>query len=240
MTEIDDRKNAIRHRVWSLLDDNDAVIGGSAQGRIPNFVGAEAASDRLATLAVWREASVVKAVPDKAQLPARARALREGKLVYMAVPKLAKPNPFYLLDPAALTVPAEQAASSRTAPEVARTVGLDDLRPVDLVVCGSVAVTPGGVRLGKGAGYSDIEIALLARTGLIGEHTTIATTVHPLQIVDETIPETSHDFSVDLIITPDRTLECSPPRRPTDLTWDDLTPEQLEAMPVLKSLQRAS
>jgi NAD(P)-dependent dehydrogenase (short-subunit alcohol dehydrogenase family) len=35
------------------------------------------------------------------------------------------------------------------------------MRPVNLVVCGSVAVNRRGVRLGKGAGYSDIEVALL-------------------------------------------------------------------------------
>ncbi|MGH3832557.1 MAG: hypothetical protein ACRDRS_19295 [Pseudonocardiaceae bacterium] len=47
---------------------------------------------------------MIKANPDQAQLPVpvRARALREGKLVYMAVPKLADPLPFFRLDPAKL------------------------------------------------------------------------------------------------------------------------------------------
>lgn len=39
------------------------------------------------------------------------------------------------------------------------------MRPVDIVVCGSVAVNRAGVRLGKGTGYSDIE------AGLITDHT---------------------------------------------------------------------
>jgi 5-formyltetrahydrofolate cyclo-ligase len=50
-------------------------------------------------LPVWHAARTVKAVPDKAQLPVRARALTEGKLVYMAVPRLADALPFFLLDP---------------------------------------------------------------------------------------------------------------------------------------------
>ena len=60
-------------------------------------------------------------------------------------------------------------------------IGRSEMRFVDLVVCGSVAVNERGARLGKGAGYSDIEVGLLAEAGLIGERTTIATTVHELQ-----------------------------------------------------------
>lgn len=235
-TDVDERKNAIRRHVWDLLDREGAVIGGSSHGRIPNFTGADRAAGQLAALPEWKGAAVVKAVPDKAQLPARARALCEGKTVYMAVPKLAAQHPFYLLDPAELTVPAEEAASSHTAAAVARTVGVDELQPVDLIICGSVAVNRRGVRLGKGAGYSDIEVALLAEANLIGPHTTIVTTVHPLQVIDKDIPETKHDFSVDFIVTTEDVIACQPPRRPTGIIWDDLAPEQLAAIPVLQSL----
>ncbi|GAA4888828.1 MULTISPECIES: 5-formyltetrahydrofolate cyclo-ligase [Pseudonocardiaceae] len=237
-TEVDARKDTIRRKVWNLLDQQGVVAGeGSAYGRIPNFIGADVAADRLAALPVWKDTRVIKAVPDKAQLPARARALREGKVVYMAAPKLAPPQPFYLLDPAELTVSAEDAASSRTAPSVARNVGLDELRPVDLIVCGSVAVNRHGVRIGKGAGYSDIEVALLAQAGLIGPSTTIVTTVHPLQVIEDDIPETNHDFSVDVIVTTDEVITCTPPRRPSGLHWEDLSADQIAAMPVLQSLQ---
>jgi 5-formyltetrahydrofolate cyclo-ligase len=178
---------------------------------------------------------VVKAVPDTAQLPARARALAEGKLVYMAVPKLAEPLPFYLLDPQSLTVPVEEAASSAVAASVATKVGVENMQPVDLIICGSVAVNRHGVRLGKGAGYSDIEVALLQEANLIGPKTTIVTTVHPLQVVDEDLPETGHDFSVDLIVTADEVIECQPPRRPSGLIWEELRQDQIASIPVLKA-----
>jgi 5-formyltetrahydrofolate cyclo-ligase len=97
--DLDQAKQEVRERIWALLDAQKAVLPPGAWGRIPNFVGADAAADRLATLPVWQAARVVKAVPDKAQLPVRARALAEGKLVYMAVPKLADAHPFYQLDP---------------------------------------------------------------------------------------------------------------------------------------------
>lgn len=60
------------------------------------------------------------------------------------------------------------------------------------------------------AGYSDIEVALLQEARLIGPSTTIVTTVHSLQVVDDELPETKHDFSVDLIVTPDKVIECPP------------------------------
>ncbi|MGH3765085.1 MAG: 5-formyltetrahydrofolate cyclo-ligase [Pseudonocardiaceae bacterium] len=228
----DEAKQLIRERIWILLEERHAVAPG-VHGRIPAFHGADEAADRLANLPAWQSAHIIKAVPDKAQLPVRVRALLAGKLVYMAVPMLADEFPFYLLDPQDLTVSPAKAAAKEVAARYARKVSVTDMRPVDLVICGSVAVNRDGVRLGKGAGYSDIEMALLQEAGLIGSATTIVTTVHNLQVVDESLPETEHDFSVDLIITPEEVIQCGPPRRPRGLVWAHLSPEKIAAIPVL-------
>jgi 5-formyltetrahydrofolate cyclo-ligase len=229
----DDLKNAARTRVWDILTAHAAVHDAAVHGRIPNFVDAHLAADRLAELPVWKAARVIKAVPDRAQLPARARALHDGKIVYMAVPKLAAQRPFYLLDPNRLTVSPEQAADSHIAADIAPTVEVDEILPIDLIVCGSVAVNRNGVRLGKGAGYSDLEVALLQEAHLIRPDTVIATTVHPLQVVNDELPESEHDFSVDLIVTPDEVITCGPPRRPAGLMWERLPAEKIAAIPAL-------
>jgi 5-formyltetrahydrofolate cyclo-ligase len=148
---------------------------------------------------------------------------------------LAEVLPFYVLDPGILTVPPPEAASREGAARAAPKIGVDQMRPVDMVVCGSVAVNRDGARLGKGAGYSDIEVALLQEAGLIGPHTVIVTTVHPLQVIRDAIPETEHDFSVDLIVTTSDVIECGPPRRPHGLYWEHLTAEKIAAIPVLAS-----
>jgi len=230
--EGDVAKQQIRKRIWDLLERGRAVEPG-VHGYIPAFQGADAAADRLASLPVWQAAKVIKSVPDRAQQPVRERALNDGKLLYMAVPMLADELPFYLLDPRRITVTPAEAASRRKAAEVARKVGVDEMQPVDIVVCGSVAVNRDGARLGKGAGYSDIEVALLQEAGLISPSTVIVTAVHSMQIVDESLPETEHDFSVDLIITPGEVIKCGPPRRPGGLYWDHLTEEKIAAIPVL-------
>ncbi|GAA3722476.1 5-formyltetrahydrofolate cyclo-ligase [Nonomuraea antimicrobica] len=241
MADIDRAKQAVRERVWTLLEQSGAAEAG-VRGYIPTFNGADEAAERLTTLAAWQRSQVVKAVPDQAQLPVRMRALREGKIVYMAVPKLAEAPPFYLLDPRDLPVSACEAADRAVAARIAPKVGVEEMRPVDLVVCGSVAVNQAGVRLGKGAGYSDIEVALLAEAGLLSDETTIVTTVHELQVLDEELPEDEHDFHVDLIVTPERVIACTSPKRPTGLSWERMSPEKIAAIPVVakRALSRDS
>jgi hypothetical protein len=75
-------------------------------------------------------------------------------------------------------------------------VAVGELRLVDLVVCGSVAVNRSGVRLGKGGGYADPELTLLVEAGLVSNQNRIATTVHASQVVDEPLPETDLEMRV--------------------------------------------
>jgi 5-formyltetrahydrofolate cyclo-ligase len=227
-------KQAVRERVWMDLE-HAGVVDPGVRGYIPTFAGAQEAATRLASLPVWQQAQVLKVVPDRAQLPVRVLALEQGKLVYMAAPRLATPQPFYVLDPQALTAPAVQAAEPEVAASSAPKVGTADMRPVDLIVVGSVAVNAHGARLGKGAGYSDIEMALLTEAGLLTDRTIIATTVHEIQVLNEAIPEAAHDFRVDLIATPERLIWCDEPRRPR-VDWGFLRPEQVAAIPALQRL----
>lgn len=236
-TDIDQAKHHFRNLVWRQMDVHGAGRTGSVHGKIPNFRGAELAARRLAAVERWRGAGVVKANPDKAQAEVRRDVLATGRLLYMAVPRLATVEPFYRLDPTLLGAPYEEAVTGKGAAEHAPRVGVDRMRPVDAIVCGSVAVDPSGTRIGKGAGYSDIEVALLAEAGLIGPGTLIVTTVHPLQVLDEELPETGHDFSVDLIVTPEETITCPRPRRPTGVVWEDLTEEKITAIPALQTMR---
>jgi 5-formyltetrahydrofolate cyclo-ligase len=212
----------------------------SPDGRIPNFVGAEQAAERLRAAPLWQRARTVKSNPDSPQLPVRQRALEDGKLLYMAVPRLADEQPFFLLDPTQLVAPPRQAVSIKGAARSARTVGIDELEAVDLVVTGCVAVGEDGARLGKGGGFSDLEYALAAEAGLIGPGTMVVTTVHDAQLVAAgEVPTTAHDMHVDLIATPTQILECARRRgrRPVRVRWEELTEEKIRAIPFLARLQ---
>jgi 5-formyltetrahydrofolate cyclo-ligase len=204
-----------------------------ATGRIPNFAGAPAAAARLASLPEWRAARVAKANPDAPQLPVRAQALADAKLLYMAVPRLADQRPFILLDPGRLEVPPRRAASITGSARAGRRIGVAEVDPVDLVVCGSVAVNREGARVGKGVGFSDLEFALLVEAGLIGPDTLVATTVHPLQLLTEALPETAHDFRLDLIIAGEEVITCRRSQRPQGILWDHLDAAKIAAIPAL-------
>lgn len=230
-------KAALRTTVWDALRDAKVARFPGAHNRIPNFTGAEAAAERLRHTPLWQRARTVKANPDSPQWPVRQRALEDGKTLYMAVPRLADERPFFLLDPAHLADSPRHASSIKGASTSARTVDVEDLEPVDLVVTGCVAVGRDGARLGKGGGFSDLEFAVAAAAGLIGEHTVVATTVHPLQVRDG-IPTTDHDMAVDLVVTPDEVIETAARRRTPRIHWDELTDEKVAAVPLLQRLRR--
>ena len=86
-------KDDIRRDVWDSLKENRVARFPGVEGRIPNFIGAEACATLLAGAPYWRTAKILKINPDSPQRAIRQRALAEGKLVYMAVPRLRSDNP---------------------------------------------------------------------------------------------------------------------------------------------------
>ena len=233
-------KARLRQEVWSVLGAAGAARFPGAEGRIPNFVGAEAAAERLRGTDVWSGAATVKSNPDAPQWPVRQRALEDGKTLFMAVPRLADAHPFFRLDPDRLGTTPRQATSIKGASREGRKVDLDELEPVDLVVTGCVAVGEDGARLGKGGGFSDLELALAAAAGLVGPETVVVTTVHDVQVRPPgTVPCTDHDVAVDLVVTPTRVIR---PRRrgrraAPRLRWEELTEEKVASIPLLASLR---
>ena len=234
-------KNELRERIWSRLQEKKVARFPGAEGRIPNFIGAEACARVLSQTQFWRRAKVLKANPDSPQRAIRQQALEEGKTIYMAVPRLHTDKPFIELDPKTLKCSAYVASSIKGAGKFGRPVKLEEVSKIDLIVCGSVAVNRQGARVGKGGGYSDLEFALLTEEKKIGKITPIVTSVHPLQIMDEKIPMTEHDIPLSTIVTPSEIIETQPTLpRPKGIYWDMLPPEKIAAIPVLQNRRAKS
>lgn len=233
-------KDALRDRVWSALADQKAVRRNPF-GHIPNFIGAEQAAERLAELPIWQTATTVKCNPDSPQMPVRLRALQEGKRLYMAVPRLSRKKCFVELTAKALMqkgVSLKDAAYMRNALIHGKLVSFEEMVPIDLVIVGCVAASSQGGRTGKGAGFADLELAMLTQFGLIQPATPIVTTVHDLQLVDASLlPMQPHDWAVNWVITPNVVVETHPLyAKPNGIDWDTIRPEQLKAIPILRSL----
>jgi 5-formyltetrahydrofolate cyclo-ligase len=239
----DAAKDRLRTTIWRCLKAQGAAVGEPV-GHIPRFVGSDCAAAQLAQLPVWQQARVVKCNPDQAQAPVRLRALQEGKMLYMAVPRLTEERCFVALTAADLHqrgVPLEVAATSRGAMQHGQLVALGEMSPIDLVVVGCVAVSRDGGRTGKGAGFADLELGLLRQQGVIQAHTPIVTTVHALQIVPSTeLPMRAHDWWLTWIVTPDEAIATAARRaQPPGLLWEELRPEQLATIPVLQTMHAA-
>ena len=128
---------------------------------------------------------------------------------------------------------ADAAATVSGVDDHAEQVGPDAVDRLDLVVVGSVAVSPDGARVGKGEGYSDLEFAVLTELGLVDAETTVATTVHELQ-VHEDIPVDAHDVPLDVVVTPERVVRTKTAQeRPDGIDWDALDDERIAEIPVL-------
>jgi 5-formyltetrahydrofolate cyclo-ligase len=239
-------KQAVRDAVWDAFEERgEARFPFPPHDRIPNFAGADDARDRLTDTDAWDSAATLKCNPDAPQLPVRRAALRAGKTVYVAQPRLRDPDPFLRLEPAeigpeeiddATTVSGISEYGVPTAPE--------DVSHVDLIVAGSVGVTTDGARIGKGEGYSDLEWGVLSELGAADDATAVATTVHELSVLDgpespiadaaELPAPDAHDVPLDLVVTPERTIETETPyARPEGIDWDALDDERLDAIPVL-------
>ncbi|MBT9316565.1 5-formyltetrahydrofolate cyclo-ligase [Leptothoe spongobia] len=230
-------KDLLRQRVWSTLKHHNAVSRDPV-GHIPDFIGADVAANCLAKTEIWQQAQVIKCNPDSPHTAVRLRALADGKILYMAVPRLSCEKCFVELKAADLEAKAvmlREAASMRGAMVHGRLVAFEEMQAIDLVVVGCVAVAANGGRMGKGAGFADLELAMLRECELISETTPIVTTVHDLQVVPASeLPMQDHDWGLDLVVTPTRCLVTDNIHsKPTGLDWDRIQPDQTTNIPIL-------
>lgn len=236
--DVSEEKEELRERVWALMERLQvAAFPRPVRGRIPNFVGAEEAARRLASLPEFQAARVIKVNPDSPQRPVRELALRAGKVVLVPTPRLR--GDFWLLDPSRLRGMERRASSISGFTRLGRRVRLEEAPRVDLVVVGSVAVTLRGDRVGKGEGYSELEYAMLRELGKVDDSTPVATTVHDVQVVDH-VPSMPYDVPVDIIATPTRVIRVEPRRqKPRGLLVEFLSREKvLETPYLLEHLRR--
>ena len=234
MADYSDKQSA-RQEIWDCLRDQRlARFPFPPHGRIPNFVGAAEAAKRLFDVAPWRDAKRIKVNPDSPQRYVRIEALKRGIEVFVPTPRLRAG--FKQLNPSDIMndeIPAAAALSKGF--KGAKDVALAEMPQLDAIVTGCVAVTRAGQRTGKGEGFSDIEFAILRELG--HAEIPVATTVHPIQIVDG-FPTDSNDLPLSCIVTQNETIMVDhPPSAPLGIEWHRLTGRDLEEMPILAELK---
>ncbi|KAF7127633.1 hypothetical protein RHSIM_Rhsim11G0111500 [Rhododendron simsii] len=236
-------KWTIRKRVWDAMEANNvARFPRPVHHRIPNFVGASAAANKLSELDVFRASKCVKVNPDSPQKQVRLLTLEGGKTLLTPQPRLRTGFfsivELHMLTPSTLN----EACTSVGVAKYGRPIGLDEKIKVDLIVIGSVAVDPNtGARLGKGEGFAELEYGMLRYMGAIDDSTPVVTSVHDQQLVDDIPVEKLliHDVPVDIICTPTQVIFTRTQiPKPQGIYWDKLSPEKLGQIRVLRELKR--
>ena len=191
---------------------------------IPDFPGREEAAARLLASDEYARADVIFVSPDISTGDVAEVAHAAGKSVAMASGALLQGFIRYL-------------GRNRYKP-----VSLRELQgrgAFQLLVTGSVAVNMAGQRLGKGAGYFDLEHALFSEFGLVGPDSVVVTLVHEVQTLTYEWPASPQDAAVQVIITPSETLFTGAKPRRTSVRWDDLQSERLDLAPVRELRERS-
>ena len=199
---IASKKQVLREKVWSEMERSRiAVFPLPCRGRIPNFIGAEAVAEKLRRLEEWKKAKAIFVNPDSPQRKVRENALKDGKILIMASPRLEKG--FILINPVDVKSKEHFASTIKGAFKYGGEAR--DFPKPDLIVQGSVAVDIHGHRLGKGHGYGDVEIKTLKRMfGVVP----IVTTVHDVQVVED-VPFEEKDEKISIIVTSTRVIRVS-------------------------------
>jgi len=237
MSSAREFRESLGRKIWREMEEkNIARFPRPVYGRIPNFVGAEQAAEKLINTDIFKHAQVVKVNPDSPQKPVREAVLRKGKTLIMPTPRISRG--FLLLDPKKISpVLYSVATTIQGAFRYGTPIHPSEIPEIDLIVAGSVAVSVYGERLGKGEGYSELEYSILREFNKVSEETPITTTVHDVQVVDFRIPLEPWDFTIDYIFTPTRSIKCIGERkRPPGLLWQYLDKEKIDEIPLLKEM----
>lgn len=234
----------VRKRIWDFMEANDiARLPRPVHHRIPNFVNADVAAQRLADLPEFAAASCIKVNPDTPQKMVRYLVLDRSKALVTPQPRL-RTGFFSRLTRGSF--PPEDMMNACTSAGVAKfgeALSLDTPIKVDLIVVGSSAVDPSsGARLGKGEGFAELEYGILRWMGAIDDRTPVVTTVHDCQVLEPGTIDPSRmcpwDVPVDIIVTPTRVIRThttSP--KPPGILWHTLSPQKLSQIRVLRDLK---
>jgi len=240
-----DTRNDVRKKVWNVLREvalPDSRFHYDFSEFIADFVGSDAAVDRLVEMDVYKDSQVVFVTPDNCLERLRSQVIRDKKILLTTTYGIRRG--FVELLPEKVPAGLENYAVLLDAIEKAgRYISLEEIQQryhVDLLVTGGSAVTRSGLRAGKGHGFFDIEWATLYSLGVAETTTPIMDVVHDCQIVDEEFELNPFDTICDYIVTPTQVIHVPSPQKPIcGIYWDKLEPgmmEQISTLLELKSL----
>jgi 5-formyltetrahydrofolate cyclo-ligase len=195
------------------------------------------AAEKLRTLQEYRDTATVFATPDKALLQARINCLVDGKSLIMPGPSIR--DGFFLVPAHRVAFKDLSAAVSYKGLEKYGKLLKNNAMPglsVRLLLTGSLAVDPGGGRLGDGKGFFDLCCALLQELGALQQDRAVFTFIREEQISRDPLPQDTWDIKMSGAVTPARIITFDPPVQKAAILWDLLTMDRIRRIDPLWKL----
>lgn len=241
-TQPEPTKRSLRVQTWKKIQENKYGVGFNAIfNRIPGFVDSDKAAALLAETDEFKKATNVKVNIDRALHAAKLQTLVANKNLYLPATRDSSAICLKVDVPADATEEQKKEILHVQDMQQHRTeINLDNKVTFDMVIIGSVVVSREGHRIGRGNGFTDLDIGLLIEIGAITKDTVIATLVHDVQVVD-TLPHhlfQKYDTPVDMIVTPTNVIRVAKRLpRPAGIFWELLSERRLKIVPILKDLK---
>jgi 5-formyltetrahydrofolate cyclo-ligase len=237
---VREAQDRLRTSVWPELRKvarPHSLLGFDFDNFIADFDGSDRCADLLREQSAYRSAEAVFVTPDESTCLIRRRVLEDGKT--LVVTTFGITRGFRVVRPDALPDGgAEQAATMEWLHEAAPLVPLAGLRgmSISVLVTGAGAVTDGGIRLGKGHGYFDLEWALLSEMDALSDRPVVVGVVHDCQRLGVTVEAADHDVPLDLVLLPSGAETFEVRRAPGRVRWSLLTAARAATMPPVVEL----
>lgn len=235
---------AARVMIWEALRKvarPDSRFSWEFSEFITDYEGSDACAELLTQQPFYRDAKVVFITPDNNLEELRRRALLDRKTVVMTNYGITRG--FFLLAPGSVPAGKEELASvldgvSRYWKHQTLAQLCQSVRHIDLMVTGASAITPGGIRFGKGHGYFDLEWAMTYTAGLVDIGTPVVAVGHDCQVVDAEVEVRPYDTAIDYIVTPTRVLPTRGeyPKPTCGIIWSQLAPGMRAQIPPIQEL----
>ncbi len=208
---------------------------------ITDYEGSDKCAELFVEQDFYKNANVIFVTPDNNLECLRERILLDKKTMVMTNYSISRG--FFLIKPGMVPEGKEELASTldgvqRFWKHCTLAALKEEVGHIDLLVTGASAITPGGIRFGKGHGYFDLEWAMLYTEKIVDENSLLIAVGHDCQIMDVDVEVREFDTAIDYIVTPTRVLATRHeyPRPVRGVIWSMLEDDMLGRIPPLQEL----
>ncbi|NMA06325.1 MAG: methenyltetrahydrofolate synthetase [Ruminococcaceae bacterium] len=240
----EEAREIIRDRIMEVARPDSRFCFDFAEF-ITDYIGSGECAKLLADTEIYKKAEVIFITPDNNLEKFRERAFIDKKTV--VITNYGITRGFFLIRPGDIPEGKEEAASlldgvgrywsHKTLKELK-----EEVKRIDMMVTGASAMTPGGLRFGKGHGFFDLEWAMTRSFGLVDESTPVFGVGHSCQVMDADVAREEYDTVMDYIVTEKEIITTDRKVKKPDcgIVWERLAPGMLESIPPLREVKEAT